>query len=161
MISLSFFVFFFFYIFFFFSSRRRHTRYWRDWSSDVCSSDLFLLNVTALSSNQTLVPTTNIIISGFGTNRTATITPAPNQNGSGAIRLTVSDGTTNASTSFTLTVNPVNDPPTLDRIADINGTSPAGNATFSQTVSLTGIGTGATNETQTLTVTAYSSNTSM
>src|SRR3712207_2622116 len=26
---------------FFFSSRRRHTRYWRDWSSDVCSSDLF------------------------------------------------------------------------------------------------------------------------
>src|SRR3712207_8632510 len=29
--------------FFFFSSRRRHTRYWRDWSSDVCSSDLALL----------------------------------------------------------------------------------------------------------------------
>src|SRR5438445_6477435 len=26
--------------YFFFSSRRRHTRYWRDWSSDVCSSDL-------------------------------------------------------------------------------------------------------------------------
>src|SRR3712207_7004310 len=26
--------------FFFFSGRRRHTRYWRDWSSDVCSSDL-------------------------------------------------------------------------------------------------------------------------
>src|SRR3712207_4096362 len=25
----------------FFSSRRRHTRYWRDWSSDVCSSDLY------------------------------------------------------------------------------------------------------------------------
>src|SRR5947209_4578121 len=25
---------------FFFSSRRRHTSYWRDWSSDVCSSDL-------------------------------------------------------------------------------------------------------------------------
>src|SRR5438445_1040826 len=24
---------------FFFSSRRRHTSYWRDWSSDVCSSD--------------------------------------------------------------------------------------------------------------------------
>src|SRR5690606_40620228 len=26
---------------FFFSSRRRHTRFSRDWSSDVCSSDLF------------------------------------------------------------------------------------------------------------------------
>src|SRR5579884_1364930 len=29
-------------IFFFFSSRRRHTRWPRDWSSDVCSSDLIL-----------------------------------------------------------------------------------------------------------------------
>src|SRR2546422_8230663 len=28
--------------FFFFSSRRRHTRCSRDWSSDVCSSDLIL-----------------------------------------------------------------------------------------------------------------------
>src|SRR5207302_3963973 len=26
--------------YFFFSSRRRHTRFSRDWSSDVCSSDL-------------------------------------------------------------------------------------------------------------------------
>src|SRR3712207_137915 len=33
------------YIFFFFSSRRRHTRYWRDWSSDVCSSDLDVICV--------------------------------------------------------------------------------------------------------------------
>src|SRR5438445_2360824 len=24
----------------FYTSRRRHTNYWRDWSSDVCSSDL-------------------------------------------------------------------------------------------------------------------------
>src|SRR5207245_5108970 len=29
-----------FFFFFFFSSRRRHTRCYRDWSSDVCSSDL-------------------------------------------------------------------------------------------------------------------------
>src|SRR5690606_39944562 len=28
------------YSFFFFSRRRRHTRFSRDWSSDVCSSDL-------------------------------------------------------------------------------------------------------------------------
>src|SRR3712207_8985701 len=28
------------YFIYFFSSRRRHTIYWRDWSSDVCSSDL-------------------------------------------------------------------------------------------------------------------------
>src|SRR6266513_3758050 len=43
-------VFFFFFklkstrsIYFFFSSRRRHTRSKRDWSSDVCSSDLVQL----------------------------------------------------------------------------------------------------------------------
>src|SRR3712207_8570350 len=34
-------------LFFFFSSRRRHTRYWRDWSSDVCSSDLAVSYVAA------------------------------------------------------------------------------------------------------------------
>src|SRR3712207_7711936 len=33
---------------FFFSSRRRHTRYWRDWSSDVCSSDLFVVVLMVL-----------------------------------------------------------------------------------------------------------------
>src|SRR5690606_39535376 len=33
---------------FFFSSRRRHTRFSRDWSSDVCSSDLPLRGVLAL-----------------------------------------------------------------------------------------------------------------
>src|SRR5699024_11502303 len=31
---------------FFFSSRRRHTRSKRDWSSDVCSSDLSLVKPT-------------------------------------------------------------------------------------------------------------------
>src|SRR5690606_40558021 len=30
---------------FFFSSRRRHTRFSRDWSSDVCSSDLLEMRV--------------------------------------------------------------------------------------------------------------------
>ena len=34
---------------FFFSSRRRHTRYWRDWSSDVCSSDLLPVSIPSLS----------------------------------------------------------------------------------------------------------------
>src|SRR5258707_1569859 len=37
--------------FFFFTSRRRHTRYWRDWSSDVCSSDL-LMNIMLVSVQQ-------------------------------------------------------------------------------------------------------------
>src|SRR5699024_11744787 len=34
--------------FFFFSSRRRHTRSKRDWSSDVCSSDLLGLNIVKM-----------------------------------------------------------------------------------------------------------------
>src|SRR5437870_247692 len=33
---------------FFFSSRRRHTRWPRDWSSDVCSSDLSIVEGRAL-----------------------------------------------------------------------------------------------------------------
>src|SRR5690606_14862719 len=33
---------------FFFSSRRRHTRFSRDWSSDVCSSDLTTVNFQSL-----------------------------------------------------------------------------------------------------------------
>src|SRR5204862_2493395 len=36
--------------FFFFSSRRRHTRSLRDWSSDVCSSDLPSQNPSRLVS---------------------------------------------------------------------------------------------------------------
>src|SRR3712207_8181712 len=38
-------------LFFFFSSRRRHTRYWRDWSSDVCSSDLTVLQLSPTTIN--------------------------------------------------------------------------------------------------------------
>src|SRR5215208_7267131 len=34
-------------VFFFFSSRRRHTRWPRDWSSDVCSSDLRRTRLTS------------------------------------------------------------------------------------------------------------------
>src|SRR3712207_8334155 len=35
--------------FFFCTSGRRHTRYWRDWSSDVCSSDLDFIFSNGLS----------------------------------------------------------------------------------------------------------------
>src|SRR3712207_8241377 len=43
---------------FVFSSRRRHTRYWRDWSSDVCSSDLIMPVTVDLP----LVPPTAILL---------------------------------------------------------------------------------------------------
>src|SRR5690606_40284532 len=44
--------------FFFFSSRRRHTRFSRDWSSDVCSSDLFYEWALPQITNRTAEPPT-------------------------------------------------------------------------------------------------------
>src|SRR5215510_9579712 len=38
--------------YFFFSSRRRHTRWPRDWSSDVCSSDLRLADAVLADENR-------------------------------------------------------------------------------------------------------------
>src|SRR6266542_3403472 len=40
---------------FFFSSRRRHTRCYRDWSSDVCSSDLEVVKGVVVHINQDFV----------------------------------------------------------------------------------------------------------
>src|SRR2546429_5239792 len=68
--------------FFFFSSRRRHTRCSRDWSSDVCSSDLIttiqgattiihaattteILAVTTTVRELTMI--TDIVMEAFGT----------------------------------------------------------------------------------------------
>src|SRR5205809_1406865 len=55
-------------IFFFFSSRRRHTRCSRDWSSDVCSSDLpflTLVTVTKETDEKNLVQRANERLKGF------------------------------------------------------------------------------------------------
>src|SRR2546429_3267199 len=43
-------------VFFFFSSRRRHTRCSRDWSSDVCSSDLLWGTELAPSHSRQICP---------------------------------------------------------------------------------------------------------
>src|SRR5699024_3606597 len=45
----------------FFSSRRRHTRSKRDWSSDVCSSDLFLSRLGVLFTPSLLISSTLLI----------------------------------------------------------------------------------------------------
>src|SRR3712207_7748941 len=51
---------------FFFSSRRRHTRYWRDWSSDVCSSDLHLLPLLYVAGIAGATGTTaELLVDGF------------------------------------------------------------------------------------------------
>src|SRR5437764_4313293 len=46
-----------FLVFFFFSSRRRHTRYIGDWSSDVCSSDLYCHTSVEISAVAGIPPT--------------------------------------------------------------------------------------------------------
>src|SRR3954469_623790 len=80
------------------------------------------LIVSASSSNPTLVPNANIALGGSSGNRTIAITPAANQSGNATISVSVNDGTSSSSTSFLLTVNPVNDPPTISNIANQTAT---------------------------------------
>src|SRR5207253_5385624 len=51
--------------FFFFSSRRRHTRWPRDWSSDVCSSDLTFTLDAAGRKTQDVDPLGRITTFGY------------------------------------------------------------------------------------------------
>ncbi len=97
---------------------------------------------------------------------TLTYTLAANANGSATVTVSLKDngGTANggsdtsAAQTFTITVTAVNDAPTLTAIADPTAIlEDAGQ----QTINLSGIGTGASNEAQTLTVAATSSNTAL
>jgi len=77
------------------------------------------LVVSGHSSNSALVPDYNIIFSGDDTNRTVVVTPLTNQFGTASITITVSDPDGETATNvFVLTVNPVNDPPTISHVAD-------------------------------------------
>ena len=79
-----------------------------------------LLSVTAVSSNTSLVPNANIAFGGSGANRHVIITPAANQFGTSTITLTVTDaGGLSASDTFILTVNSVNDAPTISLISGV------------------------------------------
>src|SRR5207247_5423298 len=82
------------------------------------------LTVSGSSSVQTLVPNANIVFGGTDANRTVTLTPAANQFGTATITVTVSDGQLRTSTGFQLTVNSVNDAPTITGIG--NQTTTAG-----------------------------------
>ena len=116
------------------------------------------LTVTGTSSNPALIPNTGIVIGGSGSGRTVTITPTPTRFGTATITLRVTDaGGLNATDTFTLTVNPVNQAPTLTALGNLT----IAEDSAAQTVNLSGIGTGATNENDTLVVTATSSNPSL
>ncbi len=76
------------------------------------------LRVSAVSNDPTLIANERILIAGLGDNRTLTLIPEPERSGDADITVTVSDGQQTTVRSFTVTVNPVNDPPTLAAIAD-------------------------------------------
>jgi azurin len=118
------------------------------------------LTVTAVSSNTGLIPNPTVNYTSANSTGSLTFTPVANGNGAATITVTVNDGGTSnniITRTFTVTVNAVNNQPTLNAISNLTINENAG----LQTVSLSGIGSGAANESQTLTVTAVSSNTGL
>jgi len=113
------------------------------------------MTITATSSNPSLIPDPQVTYTSPNSTGTLTFTPVPDGFGTAIIFVYVDDGQAQfhlTARSFVVTVNPVNDPPTLAPIADVamDEDSPT------RHVNLSGIGMGAANENQTLTITAVS-----
>ena len=107
-------------------------------------------SVTALSSNQALVPNANLAVSGTGNTRSLLITPSANQSGLAMITVTVNlSGGGSASDTFTLTVLPVNDAPTFTKGPNQTILEDAGPQTVNNWA--TGISAGPNEGVQTLT----------
>ena len=83
--------------------------------ADANADTLFTFG--ASSGNTALVDASGILLGGSGTARTVTLTPALNQFGTASVTLTVGDGALTATRNFVLTVNSVNDAPTVTAIA--------------------------------------------
>lgn len=114
------------------------------------------LVIFATSSDPSLIPDPTVIYDQGSTTGTLLFAPAPNAYGEATIQITVSDGqAVNSVTtrSFKVTVQPVEDPATLDFLPDLVLEEDA----LALEVDLTGITGGPDNETNTLTVTAWSS----
>ncbi len=92
------------------------------------------LTLTGSSSNPALVPTANIGFGGSGANRTVTVTPAAQQNGTAVITLNVSDGAATTSGSFLLTVTAVNDAPVISPPASLTITEDSSTGALAFTV---------------------------
>jgi VCBS repeat-containing protein len=83
-------------------------------------STVLCSQVTATSSNTTVIPNASLVLAGGGTTSCSiTATPAANQNGSATITLSLTDSSSaNTTRTFTVTVNPVNDTPTMNSISN-------------------------------------------
>ncbi len=117
---------------------------------DDLETNPLALIVTAVSSNQSVVPNGNIALGGTGTNRTVQVTPAPDANGSVTITVTVDDGASSADETFDVNITPVNDLPVLLSITPIDHAAgtPAGQYSEQTWVGLDHMG--AANEFQSL-----------
>jgi hypothetical protein len=76
------------------------------------------VTVTATATPPSLIPGVETVYVSPRTTGTVSFATAPNMSGSGTVTVTVSDGLAQTVRSFTVTVNPVNDAPTLTSIAD-------------------------------------------
>ena len=133
----------------------------------VTASVTQALSVTANSSNTSLIPNPSVTYVSPAATGSLKYTPLADQSGSAIITVTVRDagldgilGNSDDGTffrTFTVAVTPVNDLPTLDAISDPSAIPQ--NAAL-QSINLSGI-TAGPNETQTLSVTAISNNTSL
>jgi hypothetical protein len=107
-----------------------------------------------------LIPNPTVNYTSANSTGSLTFTPVANGSGAATITVTVNDGGASnniVTRTFTVTVNAVNQTPTLNAISNLTINK---NASL-QTVNLSGITSGAANENQTLTVTAVSSSTGL
>ena len=103
--------------------------------SDVENALVCATAVSASSSNTAVLPNGNITIAGTAPNCTVSMNPAANQNGASTVTLTVSDGTLSAQDTFVLTINAVNDAPTMAAITDQSTNEDTAATAISLTVS--------------------------
>jgi len=96
--------------------------------SDI-DTDIASLTLSASSDNPAVLPDGNLAVEGTGTDRTVTATPLPDSSGTATVTLSVSDGDLSATTSFTIDVIPVDDPPKVSAAQATGVTSTAATLT--------------------------------
>ncbi|HEX8295097.1 MAG TPA: M36 family metallopeptidase, partial [Chthoniobacteraceae bacterium] len=118
------------------------------------SNEQQTLTITASSSRQSVIPHPTVTYASPDSSGTLTFRSLANEYGAATVTVVVNDGETTISRIFNVTVNAINDPPTLNAIADVTVLEDAQGLR----VPLTGIGPGPKNEfQQSVTITATSS----